>query len=223
MVTASPLRSFITVGALLCGAALLIITRPPAEPRSSSADDENTASCLSNLGQIARAVALYSRDFDGKIPRGVDPEDHFNSHNWNYADNYGSAFRDDAARSPFLHQILRPYLAPETNANAKPDTVFRCPADNGWIQTRLPGGPENKLRNVAPSSFVKYGTSYYYSTIYGFELRCAADIENPSQTLLLFDGDLWHPNGGRPSLNGLFIDGHAQNLSAAQFTDFARE
>lgn len=215
MVIITPLRQFLTLGALLGGAALLVMTRPRPAPRNASGGEAKAESCLANLSQISRAIAQYSRDFDGKIPRGVDPEDHFNSQNWGYSDTYGSAFEDDARQTPFLHQILRPYLASSE--------VFHCPADSGWIQTRLPGGPDAKLRNVSPSSFAKYGTSYYYSTIYGFQLKCAVDIENPSQSVLLFDGDLWHSSGARPALNGLFIDGHAQNLSAAQFDFFSRE
>ncbi len=215
MVTATPLSRWFALSALCVGAALLAITRPRPASRTTSLSGQQAASCLSNLSQISRAVAQYSRDFDGKIPRGVDPEDHFNSQNWSYSDVYGSAFQEDARQAPFLHQILRPYLASSE--------VFHCPADTGWIQTRLPGGPDAKLRNVSPSSFAEYGTSYYYSTIYGFKLACAADVAIPSQSVLLFDGDLWHSSGARASLNGLFIDGHVQNLSAAQFDTFSRE
>ncbi|PQV63129.1 prepilin-type processing-associated H-X9-DG domain-containing protein [Abditibacterium utsteinense] len=215
MVTDSSLRHFLTLGALLGGAALLVVFRPRFSPGTSSPADAKAASCLRNLSQISRAVALYSRDFNGKIPRGVDPEDHFKPQNWNYASPFGAAFRDDALQAPFLHRILRPYLAS--------DTTFHCPADSGWIQTRLPGDASAKLRDVLPTSFSKYGTSYYYSTIHGFKLECAVDISRPSQTLLLFDGDLWHSSQNRESLNGLFIDGHVQNLNAAQFDLFSRE
>ncbi len=214
MVTATPLRHFFTLGLLVAGALALIVTRPRLLSQDLNGSNQS-ASCLQNLSQISRAFALYARDFDGKLPRAADPEDHFKPQNWNYTLDYGSAFGQDALQAPLLHQVLRPYVSAET--------TFRCPSDNGWTQTRLPGNDESKLRDVSPSSFLKYGTSYYYSTIYGFQLKCAADIENPAQRLLLFDGDLWHPSGSRPSLNGLFVDGHAQNLSAAQFDASSRE
>src|SRR5687768_15178531 len=34
-----------------------------------------TQSCLSNLERIAQSFAQYAQDYDGKFPRGVDPED----------------------------------------------------------------------------------------------------------------------------------------------------
>ncbi|HEX8833685.1 MAG TPA: hypothetical protein VF719_05765, partial [Abditibacteriaceae bacterium] len=48
------------------------------------------------------------------------------------------------------------------------------------------------------------------------EMR-AADFPAPERNISLFDGDLWHRSAGRPSMNALFVDGHVQNLTAAQF------
>jgi len=205
---------------LICGAwaCVLWLSRPPkARVLLEGGVDAETASCLSNFGQISRAFALYAQDFDGKIPRGVDPEDRTHPEIWSNhgGGNYNGAFFNDAKRVPFLHEILRPYVASRE--------VFHCPADVGWTRSHLPTLAQSSLLDVKPSSFVEYGTSYYVFTKYGFAQLRDDDIENPSQTLLYFDGDLWHVNNNQELLNGLFADGHAQNLSAKQFDLYARD
>ena len=176
--------------------------------------DPQTGGCLSNLQQIGRAYALYAQDYDGKIPLGVDPEDRNNPNIWRNSSAYGGAFFNDATRVPYLHEVLRPYVpSPET---------FHCPADVGWVESRLPS-MNGGLRDVTPSSFAKYGTSYYCFTVWGFSQQTANDIEEPGNTLLVFDGDLWHQSAGQSLLNGLFADGHVQKLSLAQFEIYSRQ
>jgi prepilin-type processing-associated H-X9-DG protein len=219
MAPVSPFRRFLTLVILAGLAAVLFATRPRFSSNRSAEDvDPNTAGCLTNLKQISRAYALYALDYDGKVPRGVDPEDRFNSQTAsNWRQQSGGLY--NASQTPFLHEILRPYVASAE--------VFHCPADVGWAQTRLSqlditGGTASfGMRDVRPSSFAKFGTSYYCWTKYGFDLSNAADIEDPAQKVLLFDGDLWHSNAGRDLINGLFADGHVQNLTLNQFRQFS--
>ncbi len=204
---------------LICGAwALGLWLSRPAKSRALLAGgvDGETASCLDNLNQISRAYALYAQDYDGKIAPGDDPEDHTHPEIWARQDggNYNGALFSKVKQSPYQHELLRPYVAsPE---------VFHCPADVGWTQSRLPTLSQSAMHDVHPSSFGNYGTSYYVFTVYGLAEKRADDIPNPSQTLLMFDGDLWHVNSNQELLNGLFADGHAQNLTASQFEAYSR-
>lgn len=207
-------RNALTLVVLGLMAGALWLTKPvELSVTATRGDDATTGGCLDNLGQISRAYALYAQDFDGKFPRGTDPEDRYNAEIWRNSE-FGELYYEEAKKTPMLHEILRPYVSsPE---------VFRCPGDNGWKRSSLPTLSDSALQNVFPSSFKEYGTSYYVFTRYGFTLMTAADLENPGQTLLLFDGDLWHRRVNRKTLNGLFADGSARNLTSAQFEIYSR-
>jgi prepilin-type processing-associated H-X9-DG protein len=201
---------YILLGVLAVG---LFLSRPIANP-SLTGSELGTANCLVNLQNIGVAYAMYARDYDGKFPRGVDPEDRYNSTIWQESEEYGALYYPDSQSAPFLHQILLPYVSgPE---------VFHCPDDDGWVKSRLAPMTRSSLMNVKPSSFARYGTSYYCYTILGFSNVTAADLEAPAASLVLFDGDYWHGNP-RDSINGLFADGHAANLNEAEFRRYSQE
>jgi len=199
-------KKTVIVGLMLClGIAALWLGRPAAF-RGGAGRVSGLQSCLSNQGKIGLAFAQYMRDFDGKFPRGVDPEDRFNPQTWSRFDN--QHFRSAAQSAPLLCDLMLPYL--------RTREAWRCPDDVGFQRSRLPG-LTNSLRDVSPSSFAKYGMSYSYLTLRGFRGMRAADFRDPARNVSLSDADLWHGTRERPSVNALFVDGHAQNLSAAQF------
>ena len=207
---------------LICAASLFGVFRPRSITPVST-DEERAQTCLSNLSRIAQAFVQYAEDYDGRFPRGVDPEDRNNPQVWAqdriFSRNYNApdlAVRDfsiDAQTAPLLHQLLGAYIGEPA--------VWHCPADSGWSDSSLTnlGG---SLRDVAPSSYAKFGTSYYYLTVRGFLGVRAADFAEPGRAITLFDGDMWHPAGERKSINVLFADGHAQNLTAQQFHSLMR-
>jgi len=189
-------------------AAALWMTRP-GRLVSTPTGVMRTRTCLSNLERIAYAFAHYAQDYDGKFPRGADPEDHHHPTIWLRYDAYQGRYFNDARTAPMLHEILRAY---------EPDvTVWHCPEDNGWEISRLSNLRGSPLRGVKPSSWARFGTSYYCFTVHGFAGETAADILYPDRTLILFDGDFWHRPEGSASLNGLFADGHTQNLTASRY------
>lgn len=198
---------------LAVGCVLLWATRPAPMHTLGSQELQNSLGCQNNLARIARAFAQYAQDYDGKFPRGVDPEDRYNPSLWQN-DRTGGDYRRDAASAPMLHDLLSTYL-PDRQA-------WRCPSDRGYARSRLPGF-QTSLQNVFPSSFEKYGTSYYYFTIHGFAGMRARELKIPGIEILLFDGDVWHAPEGRPSLNILFGDGHVGNVSTQRFQELNSE
>lgn len=213
----SPLLRAMPLMMCCVGALLLWAWRPPnSKALLQGAIDPGTATCLSNLGQISKAYALYARDYDGKIPPGADPEDRYHPEIWDDRGfgNYNGALLGKVKKIEFQHVILRPYVSS--------GEVFHCPADDGWMRSRLPTLGSSSLINVKPSSFAKFGTSYYVFTKFGLAENRADDFDQPGRVLLMFDGDLWHVNANQELLNGLFADGHAQNLTAKEFDAYSR-
>lgn len=186
----------------------LWLTWPGARIHQTSGGVRRTQSCLGNLSHIAMAFAQYAQDYDGKFPRGLDCEDRFNPATWQHA--YGGKYRQDARTAPMLHDLLLPYGLDRR--------IWRCPDDDGWLQSNLPGF-NGGLVNVRPSAWEKYGTSYSYLTIRGFAGLRPADFSDPGRSISLFDGSLWHKIGGEDSVNALFADGHVQNLTPPRFNE----
>lgn len=165
------------------------------------------AGCISNLRQIGLSIAMYAQDHDGLYPFAVDPADRYTPQIWD-------GFPDFQAIIPYMgmvHEVLQPY--------AKSPEIFHCPADTGFdIEdfTGLEIDPTGTPPNASPSSFKKFGTSYYYRTEIAFRHAGEATFQNPSELNVLFDGaGKWHgslvPFSQRYCT--LFGDGHVKNLT----------
>ena len=164
-------------------------------------------SCLSNLRQNGLAVAMYNEDNDGLYPWAVDPADINTPDIW-------SQFPDFMAQIPFmtpLQTALLPY--------AKSPKIFQCPADTGFDTEDFTG----LELDGHPSSFEKFGTSYYYRTELAFRHASDSTVSSPAQVNVFFDGDgRWHgsilPFAKR--YNVVFGDAHAKNLTRSALLKF---
>jgi hypothetical protein len=116
--------------------------------------------------------------------------------------------------------VLEPYT--------KSKAVWGCPADFGF---EIGGRSETIPFDTRPSSFEKYGSSYYYNTnlvmhedpvsaLRAWQRDPPYAERGPSQVVVLYDGTgIWH--GGyvwnTRRYASLFADGHARVLRRPEF------
>ena len=167
-------------------------------------------SCISNLRQLGIANSMYAQDSDGLYPFAVDPADYKTPQIWNSQPDF-------QALIPFMSHIdeaLQPYV--------KSKEMFHCPADIGFAEEDFTGleiDPTGTPANAFPSSYKKFGTSYYYRTEIAFRHAGEQSIQRPSEVNVLFDGaGHWHGTNIPPSLryNVGFADGHAKSETRNQ-------
>lgn len=164
------------------------------------------AGCLSNLRQLGLAFSMYAQDHDGLYPFAIDPADRYTPQIWN-------GFPEFQALLPhmdMLHEALQPYV--------RSKQLFRCPADTGFEIEDFTG----LYLPALPTSFEKFGTSYYYRTEIAMRRAGEATLQFPAEVNLLFDGaGKWH--GSLIPLSQryctLFADGHSKNLPRARLED----
>lgn len=167
-------------------------------------------SCLSNLRQIGIANSLYTQDYDGMYPFAVDPADFWTPQIWASQ----PAFQALIPSMPLLQDVLQPY--------AKNKQIFQCPSDTGFDYedfTGLPIDPLGKPPNANPSSYKKFGTSYFYRTEVAFRHTVEDSLQRPAEVNLYFDGaGGWHGSLFPPALryNVVFADNHSKNLTRQQ-------
>lgn len=172
------------------------------------------ATCVSNLKQLGVAVSLYTQDHDGLFPRGGDPTD-LNTDAWASAAN--GIYEWQVDELPPLTFVLSPYI--------KAPKVWRCPADLGFDIGDMSGQP----LDARPSSFEKFGMSYYYRTeltlkrkkdLVGWEDGNPPLQRGPSEINVLADGHgSWHGQDepwSQRRYNVLMGDGRVVNFSRAQ-------
>jgi len=161
-------------------------------------------SCLSNLRQLGLSIEMYSQDYDELYPYMVDPADKYTPFIW----SSDPAFMAQIPTIGLVQVVLQPYV--------KSAELFHCPSDFGFDTEDFTGlqiDPTGNPPNAYPSSFKKFGTSYYYRTEIAEKHAGDATFQTPSQLNVLFDGaGRWH--GGSQALdwryNVLFADGHTK-------------
>lgn len=167
-------------------------------------------SCLSNLRQIGIANSLYTQDYDGMYPFAVDPADAWTPQIWASQ----PAFQALIPTMLLLQDALQPY--------AKNKQIFDCPSDTGFDFedfTGLPIDPFGKPPNASPSSYKKFGTSYFYRTEVAFRHTVEDSLQRPAEVNLYFDGaGSWHGSLFPPALryNVVFADNHSKSLTRQQ-------
>ena len=168
-------------------------------------------SCLSNLHQVGVANSMYAQDYDGLYPFAVDPADKWTPQIW----ASHPEFQAQIANMPLINEALQPYV--------KSKEIFHCPADTGFdYEDFVPGlmiDPLGNPKNANPSSFKKFGTSYYYRTEIAFKNAGESSIQRPAEVNVYFDGaGKWHGSLFPLALryNTAFADGHTKSLTRDQ-------
>ncbi len=165
------------------------------------------ATCTSNLRQIGLSIAMYTEDYDGLYPYAIDPADKYTPQIWDSKPDFAALL----PTLPLMQDVLAPYI--------KSKEIFHCPADTGFQYEDFGGyeiDPTGNPKDAMPSSFAKFGTSYYYRTEITYLNAGDARFQTPSELNVLFDGaGVWHgsvfPESKR--YDTLFGDGHVKNLS----------
>ena len=161
-------------------------------------------SCLSNLKQIGAAMEMYKADYDGRFPFAVDPYDKYTN------GGFGSGFDALIPTLPLVNEVLLPY-------SSKP--IFQCAGDTGFEFDEQTGQRVDAL----PSSYEKFGTSYYYRTEVAFAQIHESALRDPVKLNLMFDAaGQWHAGGilrRDQRYNTLFADSHVKNLSRVRFDE----
>jgi len=162
------------------------------------------AKCLSNLRQIGMAIQLYADDYDEFYPYGADPVDVQCPHIWSMYPQWQAQL----ASMPYYFEILQPYC--------RSRELFCCPSDHGFDDVEI----ASVHLPTHPSSYGKWGTSYYYRTELAFGRVRLSQVSRPSDTHVLADGvGAWHGErrirDGRYNL--LYADGHTKSASFDQY------
>jgi general secretion pathway protein G len=199
-------RAFTLIELLVVIAIIAILAALLLPVFASARGKAREAACISNLRQIGLAVQFYMQDNDGLFPYAVDPADIYTPQIW----SGNPQFQALIPKITPIQTALQPYC--------KSAELFHCPSDCGFDTEDFTGLP----LDAEPSSFARFGTSYYYRT--ELAVRHASDgaLQNPAGVNVLFDGaGRWHGGWFKSSFRyvTLFADGHAKGLT---FDDLSR-
>jgi prepilin-type N-terminal cleavage/methylation domain-containing protein len=176
--------------------------------------------CTANLRQIGMASLMYSQDYDNEFPYAGDPLDCNASYLWEQSGPDDKAHASEVTTLRPLTEVLEPYI--------KEKRLWGCPADSGFTYG---GRGEQWPFDTRPSSYERFGSSYYYYTRMALEHKPLSDLRawdteapyaerGPANIVFLYDGTgIWH--GGTVfntrRYGSLFADGHAKTLLRNDF------
>lgn len=135
--------------AVLATLAVLALLMLPTVAREQS--DATRAFCLYRMGQMGKALAMYTEDYRGWLPPNPDDGNTTPYRNW-VGGNMGSTA--DATNSSLLMDPARSLLSPYLQGNSH---LYRCPSDPSLVTA---GGKQfPRVRNISLSQAV--GTNPY--------------------------------------------------------------
>lgn len=188
---------------LLIVIAIIAVLAAIAFPGFGYAREEGRkTTCLSNLSQLGHAIEMYSSDYDGVYPYGLDGlEFHFNP----LKDIFIEPYLSQASKMGEVRQILMPYIREED--------IFHCPSEHIFYPD---GNPELKV----DFSYKTLGMSYIYFPYPAMKHQGQDYYAKPAESCLMGDIVEWH-GGNTPlvdgRLNELFGDYHVKNVTYVSF------
>ena len=198
-------RAFSLVELLVVLAIISLLTAILLPVLATARSQARQTVCVSNLRQIGQGFAMYQQDYDGYFPYAADPAAHTRIEIMRL---YFPQFAADIPRIGSIQDVLQPYVQSKE--------IFACPSDVGFENfenTDMGAG-------AAPTSYLQYGTSYYYRNVFAPCHTNDANLTHAATTSLMEDAvGFWHGSVSPVALryNILFADGHVKNISEAQW------
>ncbi len=167
------------------------------------------ASCLSNLRQIGSSIALYTNDYDGKLPYAPD-----SLHK--YVLEKGLVEEEEPLRTIILQT---PAVTFALKSYGAIEEIFHCPQDHFKPI-------DYKIGNITdPDWFRQVRSSYQYYDKAAFQGMSLTDFPKPPENFLAGEYSYFHHgDSGRDGIvNVLFCDLHVKSVGWMVRSDILEE